>query len=106
MQARSFRHSWAARAVRDDLHAAMRGQDGCLPPDVAKMSCLLWRSVRPALPACRAGPWSVASGTTGAVGVMGRLMMVAPAIGRVSPGAGQPGQRWDQGADGVGDLHG
>jgi hypothetical protein len=61
-----FRHT-GGRAVRDDLHAAVRGQDGCLPSDVAEMSCLLRRSVRPALPAFQAGAWSASSGTTGVV---------------------------------------
>jgi len=42
----------------------------------------------------------------GVMGVMGWLVMVAPAIGRVSPGAGQPGQRWGQRAGSAGDLHG
>ncbi len=43
------------------------------------MSCLLWRSAGPALPAWRAGP--LVSGITGVMGVMGRLVMVAPASG-------------------------
>jgi hypothetical protein len=33
---------------RNDLHAAIRGQD-CLPPEVADVSCLLYRSVNQAI---------------------------------------------------------
>jgi len=35
---------------------------------------------------------------------MGALVMVAPAVGRVSPGVGQPGQGWDQRADDAGNC--
>ncbi len=73
---------------------------GCLPPEVAGLGCLVWGSVRPALPVCRAGLGLRSARAPGRRGVMGWLVMVAPAIGRVSPGAGQPGQRWDQRADG------
>ncbi len=61
---------------------------GCLPPEVAGLGCLVWRSVRPALPACRAG---VGLRSAGAPGWRGGDGLVGD--GRACHRAGQPARR-------------